>query len=262
MNQEPQQREGLAATTPVALAYATHEPPGEVGAMAWAALGVAVAWFFVPFLSLAALPDAPAVLISLVTVVPLAAIALGLAARRRTRAAPSRRRRGVAAAAIVLGCAELALLGTGWLTPPLSRGRESANRVKCASNLREIGQAILMYAQDHGGRFPAGFEHLITEEDLSSNVFLCPSGISERAAGATTQEVVQSFLADPIHCSYVYAGANLTRATTTPAHVLAYEPLGNHVGNPQGIHVLHGDGTVRWYAAPQAKRLIDELTKP
>jgi len=36
--------------------------------------------------------------------------------------------------------------------------------------------------------------------------------------------------------------------------------VGNHVGNPQGIHVLHGDGTVRWYAAPQAKRLIDELT--
>jgi len=262
MNQQPQQPDATHPGTPAPLPYATREPPGEVGAMAWAGLGVAVAWFFALFLSLAAFLDAPAILFSLVMAFPLAAIALGLAARR-AGAAPSRRGRAVAMAAIILGGAELALLGAGWLlTPSLSRARESDNRVKCASNLREIGQAIRMYAQDHGGRFPAGFEHLITEEDLSSEVFLCPSSAGERAAGATTQEVVQSFLADPIHCSYVYAGANLTRATTTPAHVLAYEPLGNHVGNPQGIHVLHGDGTVRWYAAPQAKRLIDELTKP
>lgn len=40
------------------------------------------------------------------------------------------------------------------LLPALSRARESANRVKCGSNLRSIGQAIHMFAQEHKGRVP------------------------------------------------------------------------------------------------------------
>jgi prepilin-type N-terminal cleavage/methylation domain-containing protein/prepilin-type processing-associated H-X9-DG protein len=34
------------------------------------------------------------------------------------------------------------------LLPSLNRARETANRVKCASNLRQIGQAILLYANE------------------------------------------------------------------------------------------------------------------
>jgi prepilin-type N-terminal cleavage/methylation domain-containing protein/prepilin-type processing-associated H-X9-DG protein len=41
------------------------------------------------------------------------------------------------------------------LLPSLNRARETANRVKCASNLRQIGQAILLYSNDQrGGAFP------------------------------------------------------------------------------------------------------------
>ena len=41
------------------------------------------------------------------------------------------------------------------LLPSLNRARETANRVKCASNLRQIGQAILMYANENKRRIPA-----------------------------------------------------------------------------------------------------------
>lgn len=34
------------------------------------------------------------------------------------------------------------------------RSREQANRIKCASNLRQIGQAILIYANENRGAFP------------------------------------------------------------------------------------------------------------
>ncbi|MDB5292241.1 MAG: N-terminal cleavage protein [Phycisphaerales bacterium] len=40
--------------------------------------------------------------------------------------------------------------------PVVSRARESANRIKCASNLRSLGQIILMFAKDHHGRVPEG----------------------------------------------------------------------------------------------------------
>src|SRR3984885_14390424 len=40
------------------------------------------------------------------------------------------------------------------LLPSLNRARETANRVKCASNLRQIGQAILLYSNENHGAYP------------------------------------------------------------------------------------------------------------
>jgi prepilin-type N-terminal cleavage/methylation domain-containing protein len=40
------------------------------------------------------------------------------------------------------------------LLPSLNRARETANRVKCASNLRQLGQAILIYSNDAKGPYP------------------------------------------------------------------------------------------------------------
>jgi len=40
------------------------------------------------------------------------------------------------------------------LLPSLNRARETANRVKCASNLKQIGEALLMYANDNNGDYP------------------------------------------------------------------------------------------------------------
>jgi len=40
------------------------------------------------------------------------------------------------------------------LLPSLSRARETANRVKCGSNLRQIGQAMMLYANENSGNYP------------------------------------------------------------------------------------------------------------
>src|SRR5947208_5667150 len=45
------------------------------------------------------------------------------------------------------------------LLPSLNRARETANRVKCASNLRQIGQAILLYSNDNKGAYPRTCAH-------------------------------------------------------------------------------------------------------
>src|SRR4051794_2859767 len=41
------------------------------------------------------------------------------------------------------------------LLPALQRAREHANRTKCASNLRQIGLAMVMYTNENKGIFPA-----------------------------------------------------------------------------------------------------------
>src|SRR5256714_2064816 len=40
------------------------------------------------------------------------------------------------------------------LLPSLNRARETSNRVKCASNLRQVGQAMIMYANANKGLCP------------------------------------------------------------------------------------------------------------
>ena len=52
------------------------------------------------------------------------------------------------------------------LMPALGRAREQANRVKCLSNLRQIGTAFLMYATDNKGYYPVGSRYdVVVKED-------------------------------------------------------------------------------------------------
>lgn len=100
------------------------------------------------------------------------------------------------------------------LLPSLNRARETANRVKCASNLRQIGQAILLYSNENKGNYPrtiydvasadtptwgndatepdpfnpgitandvsAALFLLLRTQDITSEVFICPSSNAEK----------------------------------------------------------------------------------
>jgi prepilin-type N-terminal cleavage/methylation domain-containing protein/prepilin-type processing-associated H-X9-DG protein len=48
----------------------------------------------------------------------------------------------------------------GILLPSLTKAREAANKLKCASNLKQIGNAVIMYANDNKGCIPAFYRSI------------------------------------------------------------------------------------------------------
>lgn len=144
------------------------------------------------------------------------------------------------------------------LTPPFGRAREAANRIKCSSNLRAIGQSAFLYANDHGGELPPDFSTLYQTEtaDLPPEAFVCPSSDREKALGPTTQQVATSLISGD-HLSYAWIGAGLT--TTGPADVILAFDLERHVpkdsATTTGINVLLADGSVTFVHEKTAKAI-------
>ena len=109
----------------------------------------------------------------------------------------------------------------------------------------------------HGGKYPDDLATLLSDEDLSPDVFVCPLTDDAPSNAPTTQQAVED-LKKSGHCSYIYLGKGLTQATG-PRRVLALEPLSNH---DDGIHALCADGSVEWTPAPEAGPLLETLGVP
>jgi len=157
----------------------------------------------------------------------------------------------------ILGCVALLMVPvSASLGPTCCYPVARVNRVKCQSNLRSVGQGLLLYANDHGGQLPPRLGLLIAAADLRPEVFVCPSSGHQQANGVTTEEIAAD-LATPGRCSYVYMGAGMTSSSITVNHILAYERLDYHEGD--GAHFLFGDGHVEWRNATDAKKWIKQL---
>ncbi|HEV8607540.1 MAG TPA: type II secretion system protein [Tepidisphaeraceae bacterium] len=123
------------------------------------------------------------------------------------------------------------------LMPALSAAKERASRIKCASNLRTIGQGLLLYANDNRGQYPrtvcnngAGFVAftgaiavdpfgpggptandvtaalflLVRNCDINPEVFICPSSNAERDTLANQPANKRSNFTGPNNLGYSY----------------------------------------------------------
>jgi prepilin-type processing-associated H-X9-DG protein len=150
---------------------------------------------------------------------------------------------------------------TAWLaTSPVplvqDHNYERADRVKCASNMRQIAQALQLYANDHGGHYPDDLLTLLLNEDITSAVFVCPSSNDLAATGATTRELTEDFK-KPFHCSYIYFGNGMSTPIPDDRVILA-EPIENH---QDGMNILFGDGRVEFVDKDDAAKLL-KATSP
>ncbi len=131
-------------------------------------------------------------------------------------------------------------------------------RVKCASNLRQIGQALLLYSNDNQGPYPrtkyeiakadtptfftgadskdpfakecpqvndvsAALYLLLRTEDITSNAFVCPSSdaVADQFGGGTHTALDQSNFPSPDNLSYSYADPYPSRNAAGKGYKLA-----------------------------------------
>jgi prepilin-type processing-associated H-X9-DG protein len=145
-------------------------------------------------------------------------------------------------------------VATSILLPSLNRARETANRVKCASNLRQIGQAILLYQNDKNGSWPPDLGTLVKTEDITAQVFCCPDTNTQPPPNMSPDEA-----ADWVNknSDYVFLGANL-KGMQGANVVVCYENDGNHHGD--GMNMLFGDGHVEFLNLEIAHKYINDST--
>jgi prepilin-type N-terminal cleavage/methylation domain-containing protein/prepilin-type processing-associated H-X9-DG protein len=146
------------------------------------------------------------------------------------------------------------------LLPSLNRARETANRVKCASNLKQIGSALLLYSNENRNAYPRGFATtadavnltnqgsmdgnfftnvgvspvgtnnvpaalflLLRTQDISAEVFTCPSSNAEKDnfGGGTNTALNRSNFSDiGKNLSYSYANAYPTATAISAGYKL------------------------------------------
>jgi prepilin-type processing-associated H-X9-DG protein len=172
----------------------------------------------------------------------LAAVILGIVGLNRSKAAQVGGE-GKAIAGIVLGALGLILLAPAILAPALlAHGRDAANRVRCAANLRQIGTACLRYSFENE-KYPQDLEVLVNNGYLTRADLNCPS--SKPSASS------------PGRSSYVYLGANMSQSTPASA-ILAYESIADH---DDGLNLLFNDGHVVFnrMSAQKAAKMMEQL---
>jgi prepilin-type processing-associated H-X9-DG protein len=147
----------------------------------------------------------------------------------------------------------LIVVGLFWITfiPSLS-SHDSVPRVRSASNLRQIGQAILLYTNDHQGQYPDSFATILLNEDVTSEVFVSPSRNETPAIGPTTQAIANQLSATG-HVSYIYLGRGLSTNTVTPNTIVAYEKILN---SSSATNMLFGDGHVEFVDPPTTAKIL------
>lgn len=110
--------------------------------------------------------------------------------------------------------------------PAMLQENTSAARVASASNLRQIGQGLLLYANENKGAYPPDFKTLLATQDLTEYVLHSPFGETE-----DSQDMVYLY----------YQGMD----SSFPAEVVvAYD--GAALLSEDGTNVLYGDGHVEW----------------
>jgi prepilin-type processing-associated H-X9-DG protein len=125
--------------------------------------------------------------------------------------------------------------------------------VKCSSNERLIGQAILLYGNEHKGKYPPDLGTLLKTQPIAVEDFLCPSSQDKVPPDIKTanKDAQAAWVND--NSSYVFVGKDLNFNAAADTVVL-YEKADDH--DQDGMNLLYADGHVEWETMEVAQKLI------
>ncbi|NOZ64654.1 MAG: type II secretion system protein [Caldiserica bacterium] len=141
----------------------------------------------------------------------------------------------------------------GILTPALLRAREQGRRVVCVNNLRQIGLAMRLYAEDFDGYYPYSLQEYTQLYNLkyinTPRTFWCPSDYDSPPNNITTSNIENSYqlrdnqVASRVKDSLIpgLGGSSTIRIGWD------LTPVGRRNHGKDGGNILFMDGSVRWY---------------
>lgn len=144
----------------------------------------------------------------------------------------------------------IAIIGilAGILLPVLSRARESARSTQCASNVKQIGMGLIMYANENSEAFPSSTADAMLSLNLlfpnyisDQRVFKCPSDTFVTAV--TNAGITAANAFDKDECSYGYDYTH-TQADDADVAILADRPTNNAASLPTSANSPNHGGTV------------------
>jgi prepilin-type processing-associated H-X9-DG protein len=141
-----------------------------------------------------------------------------------------------------------------WLAlgvPTLGASEDAADRVASASNLRQIGAAVMFYSNENKGKFPPDIATLTKTQDLAADAIKSPFGPAKDGA-------------DFVLIQYP-GGVNPAQGPHAAEVIIAYDKAALDAGD--GTNALYADGHVEWHAPDAFKRLLEDsrrkaLAKP
>ena len=147
-----------------------------------------------------------------------------------------------------------AAMATSILLPSLNRARETANRVKCASNLRQIGQGLLLHSNENRGFYPRSLGELVKTQDMGAEVFFCPSGSNPILPHSNELDDLITWADET--CHYEFLAAELASDEIGPEVIIVIEREGAHGGD--GRNALFGDGHVEFLREQEIAAVLDQ----
>lgn len=170
-------------------------------------------------------------------------------------AAPASKMSGGIIALIVCACIipVIAIVGilAAMLLPALASARESAHRAPCMNNVKQIGLAFSMYADENNNKLPARnwCDAVITNVSNNMKVFKCPSGHDEQCSYAFNANMLgQSWQSDPNVVVLIEAPLGWNGLVSGPGAV----PSSPH---RRGYNVLFNDGHVEFVPSNRLSQL-------
>lgn len=153
----------------------------------------------------------------------------------------------------------------GMLLPALNRARESARRIKCLNNVRQISVASHLYAADHREVFPSGDTianwalELFPSYTEDFNMFLCPSLNTSGGSPVTDSTCDYAFVqglmeSDPADSFMLCDEPSSTVAAT--GRVVFSDTVSNH--RSDGGNFGFVDGHVTWIPSNAAGAAFGE----